>query len=90
MAFLYWIANVLTLALIVWIILSYVVVFGRVAWDHPIRRLYEFFNGFIDPLLRPIRAVVPPVRVGGAALDLSPIVLLLVIRFVPVIVDAFI
>jgi len=28
-------------------------------------------------MLRPIRAVVPPVRMGGAALDLSPIILIL-------------
>ena len=68
--------QLLSLALLVWIVLSYIVVFGRVAFDHPLRRAYEFLSRLIDPLLRPIRAVVPPVRVGGAALDLSPLILI--------------
>lgn len=89
MAFVYWVASLVTLALIVWIVLSYVVMFGRVAYDHPIHKLYEFFDGIIDPILRPIRAVVPPVRLGGTSLDLSPIVLILALRFIPVILDKF-
>jgi YggT family protein len=68
--------QLLSLALLVWIVLSYIVVFGRVAYDHPLRKAYDFLSRLIDPLLRPIRAVVPPVRVGGAALDLSPLILI--------------
>jgi len=30
-----------------------------------------------DPPLRAVRRVIPPIRMGGAALDLSPIVLLI-------------
>ena len=30
-----------------------------------------------EPVLGPLRAILPPVRVGGMALDLSPLVLLL-------------
>lgn len=85
-----WVANVITLGLIVWIVLSYVVVFGRVAYDHPIRKLYEFFNGLVEPVLRPIRAVVPPVRVGAASLDLSPMILLVIVWIAPSIIDIFI
>jgi YggT family protein len=85
-----WVAQVITLGLIVWIVLSYVVVFGRVAYDHPIRKLYEFFNRLVEPVLRPIRAVVPPVRVGGASLDLSPMILLLIVWIAPTIIDIFI
>ena len=66
----------MSLALLVWIVLSYIVVFGRIPFDHPIRRLYELLSRMIEPILRPIRAVVPPVRVGGAALDLSPLILI--------------
>jgi YggT family protein len=88
-AFVYWVSNVLTLGLIVWIVLSYVVVFGRVAFDHPIRKLYEFFNRLVEPVLRPIRAVVPPVRIGAASLDLSPMVLLILVRVTPSILDLF-
>lgn len=68
--------QLISLALLVWIVLSYIVVFGRIPFDHPIRRLYELLSRMIEPILRPIRAVVPPVRVGGAALDLSPLILI--------------
>jgi YggT family protein len=27
--------------------------------------------------MRPIRSVIPPVRIGGAALDLSPLILII-------------
>jgi YggT family protein len=30
-----------------------------------------------EPVLGPLRAILPPVRMGGMALDLSPLVLLL-------------
>lgn len=69
--------QLLSLGLIVWIVLSYVVVFGRVPYDHPIRKAYEFLSRIIEPMLRPIRSVIPPVRVGGAALDLAPLILIL-------------
>lgn len=61
--------------LIIWIVLSWVVSFGRLTFDHPVRRLYEALSRVVDPILRPIRAIIPPVRIGGAALDLSPLVL---------------
>ncbi len=62
-------------ALIVWIILSYVVSFGRLTAGHPVRRLFDGLASVINPVLAPIRSVLPPVRLGGAALDLSPLVL---------------
>ncbi|CAN5268708.1 MAG: YggT family protein [Acidimicrobiia bacterium] len=61
--------------LIVWIILSYVVSFGRLPWGHPVRRVYDGLASAINPVLAPIRRVLPPVRLGGMALDLSPLVL---------------
>ncbi len=68
--------QLLSLALLAWIVLSYIVVFGRVPWDHPIRKAYDFLSRMIEPILRPIRAVVPPLRMGGGALDLSPLILI--------------
>lgn len=65
------------LALIAWIVLSYVVVFGRVPFDHPIRKAYDYLSRIIEPILRPIRSVIPPIRVGGVALDLAPLILIL-------------
>ncbi len=71
------VVQLISLGLLAWIVLSYIVVFGRIPYDHPIRRIYEMLSRVIEPMLRPIRAVVPPVRMGGAALDLSPIILIL-------------
>jgi YggT family protein len=63
-------------AVILWVILSWVVSFGRLSWGHPVRKLYDFLAKMIDPVLRPIRSVLPPVRIGGGGLDLSPLVLM--------------
>jgi len=61
---------------IAWIVLSYVIAFGRLGWDHPVRKLYDGLTRLIEPVMRPIRSVIPPVRLGGAALDLSPLILI--------------
>lgn len=65
------------LAMFVWIVLSYIVNFGRVGWDHPVRRIYDGLSKLVEPVLRPIRSVVPPLRIGGTALDLSPLLLII-------------
>ena len=67
------------LSLLAWIILSYVVNFGRLPWGHPIRRIYDAMSNVINPVLMPIRRVMPPLRAGGMGLDLSPMVLFLII-----------
>lgn len=36
--------------------------------------VYSFLTTVTEPVLGPLRAVLPPVRIGGAGLDLSPIV----------------
>ena len=41
----------------------------------------QIFDGFVrvtEPVLAPVRAVIPPVRTGAMSLDLSPIVVFLV------------
>jgi YggT family protein len=64
-------------AIIAWVILSYVVAYGRLPYGHPVRRIYDGLEKVMQPMLQPIRAVIPSVRVGNAALDLSPIILIL-------------
>lgn len=86
----YVISTWITLGLVVWIVLSYIVIFGRVSFDHPVRKAYEFANRLVEPMLRPIRKLVPPVRFGGTALDLSPLILIIGVRLVPVVLDVFI
>jgi len=65
--------NLYSLAVLVWVILSWV----RVPSTHPLGRVTVFLDRIIYPIILPIRRVVPPLRLGGGALDLSPIVLLL-------------
>ena len=72
--------TIATWAIIAWIILSYVVNFGRVPGDHPVSQLYGFLARAIDPILAPIRRAIPPLRMGGMNLDLSPLILLLGIQ----------
>ena len=67
--------QIATWGLIIWIVLSWVVGFGRLGFDHPVGRFYSALSRGIDPILRPIRNVLPPLRIGGAAIDLSPLVL---------------
>lgn len=67
--------DIVIYAMLAWIILSYVAAYGRLPWGHPIRKVYDFLNNLMEPVLRPIRKVLPPLRLGGMALDLSPIVL---------------
>lgn len=41
-------------------------------------RVTDVLGAVTDPVLSPVRAVLPPVRLGGMGLDLSPMVVLLV------------
>lgn len=63
-------------AVFAWVILSWI----RVSSTHPLGRIQLFLDRIIYPLILPIRRVIPPIRFGGGALDLSPIVLLIAIR----------
>jgi YggT family protein len=42
----------------------------------------RFFEAITEPVLRPVRRVVPPLRVGGAAVDMSPIIVWVVILII--------
>lgn len=61
-----------------------IVVFARivlewipVSYDHPVARARAVLRAATEPVLRPLRALLPPVRLGGMGLDLSPLVLLI-------------
>lgn len=65
-------------AVFAWVILSWI----RVSSTHPLGRVQYFLDRIIYPVILPIRRVVPPIRIGGGALDLSPIILLIGIQIV--------
>ena len=61
-----------------------VVIFVRVilSWfpispDSPLASVYRFVYAVTEPVLGPIRRVMPGVGVGGMGLDFSPIIVLL-------------
>jgi len=42
----------------------------------------RFFEAVTEPVLRPVRRVVPPLRIGGGAMDLSPIIVWIIILII--------
>jgi len=73
-----------------WILLAYLIaVFARIVigwlpvqWPKPLRPVVVFIYDITEPLLSPLRRVIPVVPLsGGVGLDLSPTVLIIVIFF---------
>jgi len=63
------------------------VIFARVIleWvpvsdEHPVGRVRRWLRAVTQPVLAPIRAVIPPLRVGSVAVDLSPVILILLLN----------
>lgn len=69
------ILGIYRIAVFAWIIMSWV----RISSTHPLARLQLFLDRIIYPVILPLRRVLPPLRLGGMMLDLSPIVLLILI-----------
>jgi YggT family protein len=71
--------------LLCWLIQAYaLVVFARlvfewipISFEHPLARVRAVLRAVTEPALRPLRALIPPIRMGGVGLDLSPLVLVL-------------
>ena len=51
-------------------------------YDSPLRPVNSFLFSVTEPVLGPLRAAIPPVRLGGAALDLSPIIVIIGVRVI--------
>jgi YggT family protein len=71
-------AQALVIAIIGRIILSW---FYPFAEGSPMTTVYSFVFAVTEPVLGPIRRALPAVRTGAFALDLSPIIVLLVLEF---------
>lgn len=66
------------------VIMSWLIAFGIVNRSNPyVRQVGQALDRLTDPLLRPIRRVLPDL--GG--IDISPIVLLIGLQFLGVLVD---
>lgn len=65
------------LILIVRIILSWVP-----QLPEPVQPFANLVRALTDPVLQPFRNLLPPLRIGMAALDLSPIILFLILSII--------
>ena len=76
--------------IIAWILQAYVIViFARVilSWfpitpGTPVESVMRVLYAVTEPVLGPIRRVLPPMRMGGMGLDLSPIVVLIGLQII--------
>ena len=66
-----------------------VVLFARVVMEwipvgdhHPVGRVRHVLRLVTQPVLAPVRALVPPVRMGGVAVDLSPLIVIMLLNLV--------
>jgi YggT family protein len=70
--------SVYSLLILARIILSWV----RIDPDSSLAGLSSVVFNLTEPVLGPLRRAIPPVRMGMAALDLSPIIVFVVIRII--------
>ena len=68
--------QIYSLVIIARMIMSWIPVEPGSAWEP----LYNFVHAITEPPLAVIRSVVPPLRMGPGALDLSPLLLLLALQ----------
>jgi YggT family protein len=67
--------TIYTLILFIRVIVSWAYLFGfRPPYSGPLRTALDLLDTLTEPVLRPLRAMIPPLRAGGVGLDLSIIV----------------
>jgi YggT family protein len=76
------ILNLFLLVLFAYCILSLVIAYARISYDSPVIKVQRVLTAIVEPVLRPIRRIIPTAQVGGVGLDLSVLVLFLVIDVV--------
>lgn len=70
--------NFYILILLVRIVLSWFPMSDRGA----MASIQRFLYAVTEPVLGPLRSILPPVRMGGVALDLSPLIVLVVLNLI--------
>jgi YggT family protein len=66
--------------LIAYSILSWYLAYARVSYDSPAFKVNRVLSAICDPVLRPIRRLVPAVRIGGVGLDLSVLIAFILVE----------
>lgn len=60
--------------ILAWILIGW---FPRYPSNPVLQAIYDAVKSIVDPIMLPIRSRIPPLRLGGFALDLSPIIALI-------------
>ena len=64
-----------TIILFIRVLVSWAFMFGfRPPYSGPLRTVLDLLDDVTEPVLRPLRALIPPIRAGGVGLDLSIII----------------
>jgi YggT family protein len=79
LSFISYLITLYVYVIIAGVIMSWLMAFGVInAYNPMVRSIWQALNAVTEPLLRPIRAMLP--NMGG--IDISPIILLLACTFV--------
>jgi YggT family protein len=70
---------------LLWLYLIIIIVRIVLSWfplssGSPLTTVYELVYRITEPVLGPVRRILPPIGMGGMGLDLSPIVVIIVIN----------
>ncbi len=76
MILIHWIIEAFVIVLVVRVILSYIPDNGS-GGIAPIR---QFTESVTEPVLAPVRRLLPPTNFGGMGLDLSPMIVMIVLQ----------
>jgi YggT family protein len=72
------ILNLYVLVILARIVFSWI----RVTPGTPLASIYSVIYNLTEPILGPLRRVIPPMRMGAAALDLSPIIVFVIVLLI--------
>ena len=72
------ILNLYVLVILARIVFSWI----RVTPGTPLASVYSVIYNLTEPILGPLRRVIPPMRMGAAALDLSPIIVFVIVLLI--------
>ena len=61
------------------IVLSWIQQFRPIPYNVTLRAVIGFIEDSVDPYLNLFRRVIPPISLGGAGIDLSPILAIIVL-----------
>lgn len=78
----YFLLQFFLLVLIVYSLLSWYLAYARVTFDSPAYKVQRVLSAICDPVLNPVRRIIPTARVGGVGLDLSVLVVFLVVEVI--------